>query len=239
MAAGSCFSSSIEAEKQELIKLNGGSYLKNLVHHDPVDTFGRLKDMGLSIEILQDAVAMGESARASCTENDPAIVPGLLAWARTVRGLRELLKPEGWCGSRAGGLETVVSPDGKLAIAVATGDESTGFCGSTPKTKYPRGPSTEAAIEQNQLPFFEEPEKRVAELTPSDRVTWLLLISSSPDTNDIRCELSLPNSIGDNGKVEQWSERILLPTVRRDPEPTLLPAHDESEIVVEVSRRVV
>ena len=72
---------------------------------------------------------------------------------------------------------------------------------------------------------------------PTDRVTWLLLIARGVD--EVRCELSLPAAIGDDGRVESWSERIILAPVGRDGEPTVSPADQEPDIVVEVSRRAV
>jgi len=211
--------------------------LKNAVHHEPADVVDRLALLGLPVDALRDAVAMGEAARNSCTANDPAITPGFLAWARTTRGLRDLLAPAGWRRSCEGGLETAVAPDGKLALAVATGDESTGRAAGTPKTKYSKGPATAAAIEQNQLSLFAEPEPIVPGPVPTDRVTWLLLIARGVD--EVRCELSLPAAIGDDGRVESWSERIILAPVGRDGEPTVSPADQEPDIVVEVSRRAV
>jgi hypothetical protein len=197
----------------------------------------RLAQLGLSADALREAVEMGEAARNSCTANDPAITPGFLAWARTTRGLRELLAPEDWRRSNEGGLETTVAPDGNLALAVATGDDSTGRAGASPKTKYSKGPATVAAVEQNQLSLFESLEPIVPGPAPTDRVTWLLLIARGG--REVRCELSLPAAIGDDGRVEVWAERIILEPVSRDPEPTVNPVDQEPEIVVEVSRRAI
>jgi hypothetical protein len=85
------------------------------VLHDPAEVVDRLAQLGLTADVLRDAVAMGEAARNSCTDNDPLIAPSLFAWVRTTRGLRDGLAPKGWQRSRDGGLETVVAPDGKLA----------------------------------------------------------------------------------------------------------------------------
>lgn len=207
------------------------------VLHDTAEVIDRLAQLGLTVEVLRDAVAMGEAARNACTANDPTIAPGFFAWARTTRGLRDVLAPGGWRRSRDGGLETVVDPEGKLAIAVATGDDATGRIGVAPKTKSPKGPATAAAIEQNQMSLFADPDPVVSLPVPAERVTWLLLIARGID--EVRCELSLPEAIGEGGKVEEWSERIILEPVRRDGEPTVTPADQEPDIVVEVSRRVV
>lgn len=204
---------------------------------EPMEVADRLAQLGLTVHVLRDAVAMGEAARNSCTPNDPAIAPGLFAWARTTRGLRDGLALADWRRGSDGGLETVVSPDSKLAIAVATGDDATGRIGATPKTKYSKGPTTAAAIQQNQLSFFFATREPIVPGPGSaGRVTWLLLITRG--TDEVRCELSLPSAIREDGKIESWSERIILEPVGLDREPTVTPADQEPNIVVEVSRRL-
>jgi len=238
----SCFSSSSEVKKQEVhLRQRRDAeerHLNTAILHESTEVVDRLAVLGLTVDALRDAVGMGEAARNSCTANDPAIAPGFLAWAKTTRGLRDGLAPADWRRSSDGGLETVVSPDGKLAIVVATGDEATGRIAGSPKTKYSKGPATAAAIEQNQLSFlFATPEPIVPGPVPSERVTWLLLIARG--TDEVRCELSLPKAIGDDGKVETWAERIILEPVGCDAEPAVTPADQEPDIVVEVSRRAV
>lgn len=210
--------------------------MSTVVLHTSTAVTDRLAMLGLTVDVLRDAVAMGEAARNSCTANDPSIAPGFLAWAKTTRGLRDALAPANWRRSSDGGLEAILSPDGNLAIVVATGDEGTGRIDGSPKTKYPKGPATAAAIEQNQLTFaFAMPQAIIREPASAERVTWLLLIARG--RNEVRCELSLPKAIGDDGKVEAWSERIILEPVGCDTELVVTPLDQEADIVVEVSRR--
>ena len=68
-------------------------------------------------------------------------------------------------------------------------------------------------------------------------MTWILLIHRA--SNEVRCELSLPISIGDDGHIDAWSERILLGSIPLDghlgeaiPAPPDLP-----EITINVRRR--
>ena len=77
----------------------------------------RLEALGISRQILYDAIMAGEAARATCTSNDPPILPGLLAWGRTVRALGELLAPLGWKRRDEGNYSTI--EDGRLGIAIA------------------------------------------------------------------------------------------------------------------------
>lgn len=212
--------------------------LNTVIHHETAEVADRLALLDLSADLLRDAVAMGEAARNSCTENDAISTPGFLAWSRTLRGLRELLAPMGWSKEVDRGFETTVAPNGKFAVAVATGDEATGRISGSPKTRHPKGSSTAAAIAQNQLSLFDESEPiapRVA--TVVERVTWFLLIARGVD--EVRCELSLPKAIGDDGRVESWAERIVLASVSCDCDPVVMQADQGQDIVIEVSRRTV
>src|SRR5262249_39614281 len=69
-----------------------------VIIHRPIDVINALHELSpeLDVEVLREAALVGESFRDSCTENDPLSAPGFLAWARTVRALRELLIPRGF-----------------------------------------------------------------------------------------------------------------------------------------------
>lgn len=182
------------------------------------DVSSRLADLGLNTNILQEAVQQGMLARSEATPNDPPLYPGFATWARTVRSLREQLIPHpyGWSRSDDGGYSLVVHPDGKIAIAVATGDENTGDAHMTPLTKSPKGARTQSAIEINQYLLFDDlPNLEIPEGANSDRVTWVLLQNYNQMLKEVRYELSRPNSY--SGKIDGWSERIILGSLPFDP----------------------
>src|SRR6185369_4498686 len=97
-----------------------------IVRHEPGDVRQRLAALGLEEEALKDTVRRGQLAFVSCTANHPPQFPGMAAWAETVRALREYLVPLGWQRSNDNNYALVVDSDGVVAIAVATGNESTG-----------------------------------------------------------------------------------------------------------------
>jgi hypothetical protein len=208
----------------------------SIVHQEEA-AVNRLADLGLTVDIVREAILMGELARSTCTRNDPPPLAGILGWARTTRGLREATMPLGWKRSEAGQLSTAVHPLGEIAIAVATGDEGTGLASALPRTKYPKGPATAAAVERNQLQLglFEIENEPNDETLPPGVVTWLLLISRSSD--EVRCELSLPGRIGLDDRVEEWAERIILPSVPIGPTPDLAKVPVATDIDVPVERR--
>ena len=121
-----------------------------------------LNTLGLTPEILADAIRFGETYRALCTADDPRIFHGVTAWARTLRGLRshDSLKQDGWTKDHTGNFETVVSPDKSFAISVTTGDKATGKYDPVqpfiqPRLKHPHGVMMQAAVDMNPWLFPE------------------------------------------------------------------------------------
>jgi hypothetical protein len=194
--------------------------MRLMIRTEPLDVDSRLIELGLKREVLAEAVMEGMMARSECTPNDPPLFPGYSTFSRTVRSLREHLIPQpyGWSRCDDGGYSTVVSPDGKMAIAVATGDEHTGDPTITPLTKSPKGPRTQSAIEVNQyqqrylFEEFETPELEDEQV--NECVTWILLQRYDDARKEVSYELSLPISYA--GKVDGWSERIILGTLPFD-----------------------
>ena len=178
------------------------------LHVQPNEVDAALSSLGLTPALLFEAVIAGLLARDACTANDPPFLPGIYQWGKTVRALREALAPLGWSRSDEGNFCTVVEPGGSFAIAVASGSEETGRVGGEmPTTKRRKGPSTADAVHANaQLYLFEEFAPAVS--PEPDRATWVLLFHS--DAAEIWAELSLPDSIGDDGHIDGWRERIIL-----------------------------
>ena len=169
----------------------------------------RLVELGLQAEPLREAAARGLAAAHACTLNHPRIMPGLSAWSETVCGLRENLAPEGWERLDEGNLPWTVNATGSMAIAVATGDEETGKEKGSPCTKSKKGPRVAEAVEANQLELF-PPGIRLPATTPPGRETWLLLIHRDFSAGELRMELSRPVNMGEDNRVDGWSERIIL-----------------------------
>jgi hypothetical protein len=213
------------------------------VFEDHSDIAARLAGLGpgLTEEVIVYAVSRGEDARLTCNKYDPLTLGGTLAWGRTIRGLREVLCPTfDWELCRAGGLETVVSPDGQVAITVTTGNSDTGRR-TSPRSKYRKGIVTQGVVSQNQQLWLFPPEggdfsaSRPQNFSPPDRKTWILLIDSSEE--GIYCELSLPVAIDSDGRLGEWAERIILGMIPRDRTLKINPADAEPDVVVEVSKK--
>ncbi|GKS98827.1 hypothetical protein AVKW3434_05585 [Acidovorax sp. SUPP3434] len=201
----------------------------------------RLAQLGLEESKLAEIVRRGYVAFASCTPNDPPLYPGFSAWATMVRGLREYLLPD-WSRCDDNNYSLVINPSGTVAIAVATGDDATGRMETSPTTKSSKGPSTIDAVASNQqqleLPYiFDAAPPPAKEDLEEKRMTWILLVHRAP--GEVRCEMSLPTSMGTDGRVDGWRERIILKSIPTDPDFVEItpPQSVQPDISVDVKRR--
>lgn len=213
------------------------------VHVESSEVVSRLTQLGLEESQLTEVVKRGYLMFVSRTPNDPPLYPGFSAWAMMVRALREYLLAEGWERSDENNYSLVINPVGTVAIAVATGDDATGYADAQPATKSSKGPRTAGAVTSNQLQLdLVFPPVEVAELPPvsdEQRMTWILLVHRAQ--GEVRFELSLPTSMGPDGRVDEWQERIIFGAIPTDPEmlevvPSSPP--DQPDINVDVKRRV-
>jgi hypothetical protein len=208
------------------------------VTEDPLDVAARLAQLGIAVEDLREAVIGGYLARATCTANDPPSFPGMVFWGVTTRILREQLMAKGWVKSDAGNYSIVISPNSSIDLVVATGDEATGNAAKMPKTNYPKGPATVAAVlvNRSQIDLF-SPTGSIHPAAARGPITWVLLIAHTGERG-ARAELSLPLEIGDDGRIEAWRERIILPPLDDDGgEAARREAEGGPEFDVAVSRR--
>lgn len=186
------------------------------VYSDPIEVSSRLAAMGLSEEILREAIEQGQAAWAGCTSNHPVQFPGVYGWAETVAGLRERLLPGGWTRSNEGNLALTVNRAGTLALTVSTGDEFTGDRTTEPCTKFRKGARTISAVSDNmdQYRLFPDMQLTAEDLRAlNSKETWMLLIRRDVQAHGVRCELSRPINVNDEGKVDGWAERIILSSI--------------------------
>lgn len=208
---------------------------------EPWDVNARLSELGLTEQELSDAVRRGYLAYINCTANHPPLVPGIWAWGETVCALREYLLRLGWKRSDEDNYSLVIHPSGEIAIAVATGDDGTGRAEASPSTKARKGPCTIDAIAANQLQLnlFEEAPPFPVPAMPcdpqDDKTTWVLLIHRA--TSEVRGELSLPSSIGTDGRIDGWQERILLSPIPLDGDFVEVVPLPLPDITIDIKRR--
>jgi hypothetical protein len=211
--------------------------LKTVIRNEPEDVDAALARLGLAAPSLMRSVRAGYLSRISRTANDAPIAAGFYHWNETLRTLRDELVVLGWQRVDEQMFSTIVSPDGKIAISVSSGDEATGNPRGFPRTKRDKGPRTADAIYVNvgQLDLFE----KAPELTPEEEIdclTYVLLFHA--DATELRAELSLPVSMDEKDHIDSWRERIILRSQPLDPEGAAMPEPDFGpDIDIDIQRR--
>lgn len=203
----------------------------------------RLAELGLTEEVLRNALMAGDLARAACTENDPPLFRGVTFWGRTTRALRDQLAPQGWEKDDTAGFATVRNKAIGVAVVVVSGDAGTGDPGATPRSRFRKGAITIAVVDNNaqQLELFslvrEGPEPKQQPPDENGLITWALLSYRAPGSKEIRAELSLPSSIDDDGRMGEWTQRLILAPIPYDKGTSTPPPAPTSEIDVPVARK--
>lgn len=205
----------------------------NILLHTEGNALDRLSQLEIPMSALTESVRQGYLARSRTTANHPKIFRGMTMWGEAIAVLREQLRSQGWVKSDKGNYDLVVNEQKRMAISVATGDESTGMFGAIPSNKCPKGPNTAGAIHaNNQLDMFSEllPDVDVVE----GLTTWVLLMHLA--SKEVRCELSLPSSIS-NGKINGWKERIILPSMPLDDDSIDIDVPELPDIEVPIKKK--
>ncbi|MGE3683085.1 MAG: hypothetical protein AB7G93_15290 [Bdellovibrionales bacterium] len=185
-----------------------------LVHKKTNAIRTQLDKLGLSIEILSETIRRSELRRRQFSGLHPRIVAGIVCWGEKIAALRDMLSPAGWIYDESGGLPKVISPDGKVAIGALSGDECTGNSSKDPRSRYKRGSQTVQLVYNNRQQLAWSDRELGIEPTSLEArkfQMWVLVTYSDGDL--VRAEVSMPTFIGDNGHVEDFSERIILPVV--------------------------
>ena len=212
------------------------------VRAEPVPVASRLYELGVGENILRDAVKSGSQHVFDCTANDPPWLAGMLGSGKIIRALRDLLLPQGWKRSNERNYAITIDPTGTYAIAVAAGDDHTGEADKDPSTRSEKGSATKDAVAENQLTFslIDKDFPRAAEPGSNPKQTWILLYFIDEDADEIRCEISLPARLSDDGHVNSWRERVILRAIEfAEPPPQKTDHMADDEIDVPVERRAV
>jgi len=185
------------------------------VYSEPEDVNSRLQELGLKVVTLREAVQRGFASWASCTGNHPTNYPGISFWANVISALRELLHSDGWTRRDDGNLPLTIDAKKRVSIVVSTGDEYTGLPNLTPSTQSSKGPRTVNVVEINaqQIPLFDFKKHPEIVKQGEERLTWILLFHRDKTSNEVRCELSCPVKMNEDGQIDAWAERIILPSI--------------------------
>jgi hypothetical protein len=216
-----------------------------LIHEDE-DAVARLAALGLTVDDLVSALVAGDAESRAWTEAAPPNMPGMARWGRTNESLRIGLakKSKNWTYGNPRNLPLTINEPLSVAIVATSGDGGTGRRQWLPSTKYAKGIAVADAVEQNeQLALFSIVDAAVGEAlgavvaSSNGLKTWIYLYMVTPE--GIFSELSLPETISDDGYIDKWRERIIFPMYRFDDAVAAASGrpHDGGEITVTVERR--
>lgn len=196
------------------------------------DVQRRLSLLGLQLEALHEALSAGAVAFRACTTNHPLTARGYYFYAETVRGLRDVL--DGWEPESDSNIEYVVHPDGLVRLFVLAGDSGTGFAKAELRSRRKRGTRGRLAVNANQLVMDLGTHENDSVLSAGQ--TWALVHYLDLEVGEVRAEVALPTAIADDGRVNGWERRIVLPSL-----PLFAPAIPErvtaDDVEIEVRRK--
>ena len=189
----------------------------------------------------------GKAQKNNCTDHHGKSYPGMVLHFEGMCSFRDIFVPLGWTPESTSNFESTLSPDRRISIALAGGDEHTGNPDRTPSTRNDRGPITCRMVRRNAQPNLsfddaaEEERLRIfaddSETAHVDETveTWLLMHNDHGEF--LSCELSLPIKTDDSGKIIRWSERLILGHLPLDEDEREFPVDEPVDPVVEVRRR--
>ncbi|WVM92157.1 hypothetical protein ULG90_21015 [Halopseudomonas pachastrellae] len=209
------------------------------VFSDQYEIVARLEQLSLEREPLREAVNQAHLQRVRLTPNHPSIFPGLEMWGWLVGAVRDQLRPLGWVAHEQSNYPLTVHSELNLAIAVASGDSYVGNLLGMPSSRSRKGKNTVDAVERNcQFDMFADllpdPEE-LPEAGPHE--TWILLHHADTLKKEIRIELSRPAGMGKGGKINFWSERIMLGTLALDDDLFEVTPPSGPDIDIEIRRK--
>jgi hypothetical protein len=211
--------------------------------HAEAQKRSRLAALGLTEELLLDAIRFAYEERERCTGNDVNAAGGYAAWGKPIRFLRDAMIPKGWSRDGAPRLESVVSPDRSFRITSSAGNYSTGDLEHEPATYGLKGRLALEAIEDNGQTAL-----NLAGGAPliNPMITFYLLSHLDTVKERITSELSIPTHMSikptaKKGRIDAFRNRVALEPIdlnTDDPESEEEIEEDFSEdLDIEIPRR--
>lgn len=195
------------------------------------DADSALALMGLDAALLTSSLADGiVAAMSDYSPFAPTTALGLTRWIKSVDSLRRALDSRGWAKHDAKNAPRSISEDRTMAIALMSGDASTGHATGSPRTARPSRQVFQSEVKRNtefssstfpiQAAFdLGGPAALTAPEAESGLRTWVLLSFWDKANRALLAELSLPMAIQDH-QITRWETRIILPMTPLAPEVT-------------------
>lgn len=212
---------------------------------EPPSADEQLAEFGLSVELIHKALRPGLNQALTRTSLAPAGAQRTDIYLDGTEQLRLKLARLGWTVVPVDRQERTTAPNGSMAIVVTSADHvgMTGNPRTYPITRQPKGPATHKAIGATfGIPGQEifdlgteapEPEEVSSELKSAP--LWMLLHELT--SHGLLVELSQPSGYRPDGRVDQWSRRIIIPAITMSDDLTPFDPDDEDGIDISVGIR--
>jgi hypothetical protein len=176
----------------------------------------RLKQLGLDVPGIHDALLFGAAEAATYTDFDPSGASEMARWSRHVRRVSEIWVPQGWQRIAPDGQPTIVHPGNKWSLVVSSGNGATGVAWARPTTNNPKGRTIREAVQGNAELALYQPQD-IEPVLEGLRETWMLLTYVNMN-GEIQSEVSLPSEMP-GVFITDWTHRILIPNINPDSFP--------------------
>jgi len=212
-------------------------FISGKTNCEPSDVI--LTEFGVNQKCFADAVESTYYEHiVPCTEHDLSATKGQLLYLKGTRALRDTLVPHKWVPESVNNQGRVTSPDGRIAIAISSGDMNVGTPG-IPSTVSAKGSVTRNAVAANNtVPLFD-----VNDYISTDdgqigaQLLWYLLVHIDEAHNEIRLELSLPQAVAQDGYIRNWKRRIILDPIAIDGDNFDIFDNDTEEFDFEITQK--
>lgn len=210
---------------------DGNSALQIQAIDNPHEVENRLQQFGkLTQEDFQKAISAANLSRADETAHSTKGYAGSTFYSNLIRQLRDILVVKSFKPHTHQNIELVLNDT--VAIAVCKGDENTGKITQDPYSAGKKGGVTLAlfGLSQNELPqngeLFEESDslkinrgKLQLEVDGKERDVWILMHHSQKIADGeyrVKAELSRPSTYDNKGRINSFSDRIILDLMGSD-----------------------
>lgn len=172
--------------------------------------------LGITAEDLRTVALQFYRMTSNAGPLQPKGSGGTLAWIYGTEALRALTLPKGWKPTDPSNQPRIVSPDNKHAVTVCCGDENTGNPHADPLTRNKRGNRTSRSVHYNvrqmdMFPVDRSDRQRLPLDSSAEQIFWMLLFYVDLENQVVHYELSRPVNMADNGKVDGWQPRFIMP----------------------------
>lgn len=168
-----------------------------------LDVNARLRQLGLTRDLLIDVLRACVQGYGDCTDNDPPTAKGYESWRWGTRHFRELLLPGDPDWQKNDAIPSVRNAKLGIRVIVLNADDETANPdpNAVPTNRSPKGVLHERAIKGEWLPGLPYPYEEI-----TDEI-WYFCNHVRGD--QVLAELSCPQRI-EGGFIVAWKERIII-----------------------------